>query len=157
VELFQLSTLIERLLADQRRMIAVRTKHALGEPCAYSTGAMGRYAAAESFHMGYAKVALHKECTPREWTLPYGAVEPPKASAVPRHSGATSVAARRLVRGQVRAQVGIVVRINQRAPQRSKLWTVIRGGSASRCFGTHSTSDQLIAASALRSLESRGP
>ena len=128
LELFQLSTLIERMLADPRRIIAVRRNMHLGQTVRFLDWRDGQMRNARVVAMGDAKVTLHEEGTRREWKLPYAAVEPPRAAP----GAATPVPAATPAqikpgRGDFRCgekvsfedkylqtQVGTVVRINQR-------------------------------------------
>jgi hypothetical protein len=128
LELFQLSTLIERMLADPRRIIAVRTNMHLGQTVRFLDWRDGQMRNGRVVAMGDAKVTLHEEGTRREWKLPYAAVEPPRAApgaATP--APAATPAQVKPGRGDFRCgekvsfedkylqtQVGTVVRINQR-------------------------------------------
>jgi hypothetical protein len=130
LELFQLNTLIERMLADPRRIIAVRTNMHLGQTVRFLDWRDGQMRNGRVVAMGDAKVTLHEEGTRVEWKLPYTAVEPPQTAG----GGAAakplpSKAAAQLKPGRddfrcgekvsfedkyLQTQVGIVVRINQR-------------------------------------------
>lgn len=127
LELFQLSTIIERLLADPRRIIAVRTNMNLGQSVRFLDWRDGQMRQGKVVAMKDTQVTLHEEATRREWKLPYAAVEPPKVTgrpapaAPPRPSPAT--ASRGDFHGgekvsfddkYLQPQVGTVVRINQR-------------------------------------------
>lgn len=127
LELFQLSTIIERLLADPRRIIAVRTNMNLGQSVRFLDWRDGQMRQGKVVAMKDTQVTLHEEATRREWKLPYAAVEPPMVTdqpapaAPPRPSPAT--ASRGDFRGgekvsfddkYLQPQVGTVVRINQR-------------------------------------------
>lgn len=127
LELFQLSTIIERLLADPRRIIAVRTNMNLGQTVRFLDWRDGQMRNATVVAMKDTQVTLHEEGTRREWKLPYTAVEPPLATGQPTAaaSSATSPPVK-ASRNDFRAgekvsfddkylqpQVGTVVRINQ--------------------------------------------
>ena len=77
LELFELSTIIERMLADPRRIIAVRTNMHMGQSVRFLDWRDGQMRNGRVVAMGDAKVTLHEEGTRREWKLPYAAVEPP--------------------------------------------------------------------------------
>lgn len=77
LELFQLSTLIERMLADPRRIIAVCTNLCLGQTVRFLDWREGEMRNGKVVAMKDTKVTLHEEGSRREWTLPYAAVEPP--------------------------------------------------------------------------------
>jgi hypothetical protein len=129
LELFQLSAIIERMLADPRRIIAVRTNMNLGQTVRFLDWRDGQMRNGRVVAMKDTQVTLHEEGTRREWKLPYTAVEPPG----PASNAATAPAPRAVpphampARSDFRCgekvsfddkylqpQVGIVVRINQR-------------------------------------------
>jgi len=128
LELFQLSTIIERLLADPRRIIAVRTNMNLGQTVRFLDWRDGQMRNGKVVAMKDTQVTLHEEGTRREWKLPYAAVEPPLATAQPTAAAAPAAppplkASRNDFRGgekvsfddkYLQPQVGTVVRINQR-------------------------------------------
>ena len=128
LELFQLSTIIERLLADPRRIIAVRTNMNLGQSVRFLDWRDGQMRNGKVVAMKDTQVTLHEEGTRREWKLPYTAVEPPTATAQPTATAAPPKpppikASRNDFRGgekvsfddkYLQPQVGTVVRINQR-------------------------------------------
>lgn len=128
LELFQLSTIIERLLADPRRIIAVRTNMNLGQTVRFLDWRDGQMRNGKVVAMKDTQVTLHEEGTRREWKLPYAAVEPPLATAQPMAEAAPATpppikASRNDFRGgekvsfddkYLQPQVGTVVRINQR-------------------------------------------
>lgn len=88
LELFQLSTLIERLLADPRRIIAVRTNMHLGQTVRFLDWRDGRMREARVIAMKDTQVTLQELTDRREWKLPYAAVEPPPANATTRTAAA---------------------------------------------------------------------
>ena len=127
LELFQLSTIIERLLADPRRIIAVRTNMNLGQTVRFLDWRDGQMRNGKVVAMKDTQVTLHEEGTRREWKLPYAAVEPPLATGRPTAAAPPKpppvTASRNDFRGgekvsfddkYLQPQVGIVVRINQR-------------------------------------------
>jgi hypothetical protein len=128
LELFQLSTIIERLLADPRRILAVRTNMNLGQTVRFLDWRDGQMRNGKVVAMKDTQVTLHEEGTRREWKLPYAAVEPPLTTAGAAAASAPSPpppikASRNDFRGgekvsfddkYLQPQVGTVVRINQR-------------------------------------------
>ena len=127
LELFQLSTIIERLLADPRRIIAVRTNMNLGQTVRFLDWRDGQMRNGKVVAMKDTQVTLHEEGTRREWKLPYAAVEPPLATgqptAAPAYSKPSQIkSSRNDFRGgekvsfddkYLQPQVGTIVRINQ--------------------------------------------
>ena len=129
LELFQLNTLIERMLADPRRIIAVRTNMHLGQTVRFLDWRDGQMRNGRVVAMGDAKVTLHEEGTRVEWKLPYTAVEPPQTTGSTAAKPLQPKAAAQLKPGRddfrcgekvsfedkyLKTQVGTVVRINQR-------------------------------------------
>jgi hypothetical protein len=81
LELFQLSTIIERLLADPRRILPVRVNMHLGQTVRFLDWRDGQMRSATVVAMKHTQVTLHAQGTRREWKLPYAAIEPSPVSA----------------------------------------------------------------------------
>ena len=77
LELFQLSTLIERLLADPRRIIAVRKDMNLGQTVRFVDWRDGSLREGKVVAMRDTQVTLQDPRERKEWKLPYAAIEPP--------------------------------------------------------------------------------
>ena len=77
LELFQLSTLIERLLADPRRIIAVRKDMNLGQTVRFVDWRDGSLREGKVVAMRDTQVTLQDLRERKEWKLPYAAIEPP--------------------------------------------------------------------------------
>jgi hypothetical protein len=127
LELFQLSTLIERMLADPRRIIAVRAHMHLGQTVRFLDWHHGQMRSGKVVAMKDAQVVLHADDgTRREWKLPYAAIEPPaptpggspqRAEPAPAHPSRNDFRCGEKVSFEDRylqTQVGTIVRINQR-------------------------------------------
>lgn len=127
LELFQLSTIIERMLADPRRIVAVRRNMHLGQTVRFLDYRDGQMRSGKVVAMKDTQLMLHEDGTRREWKLPYAAIEPPAPTAVqPQPQPATPVPpkpARNDFRfGEkvsfedkyLNTVVGTIVRINQR-------------------------------------------
>ena len=129
LELFHLSTLIERMLADPRRIIAVRTNMHMGQTVRFLDWRSGQMRNGRVVAMGDAKVTLHEEGTRSEWKLPYTAIEPPQTASSAAASSSPPAAPPPMKPGRgdfrcgekvsfedkyLQTQVGTVVRINQR-------------------------------------------
>jgi len=128
LELFQLSTIIERMLADPRRIIAVRAHLHLGQTVRFLDWRDGQMRQAKVVALKDTQVTLHEVGSRREWKLPYAAIEPPAPNAAaPASSPSVPAAAPKSSRNDFRCgekvafedrylqtQVGTIVRINQR-------------------------------------------
>jgi hypothetical protein len=128
LQLFLLSTLIERMLADPRRISAVRMHMHLGQTVRFLDWRDGQLRNGHVVAMKDRQVTLHEVGTRREWKLPYAAIEPPapdastaKAQAAaplpPPKPGRNDFRCGEKVSFEDRylqTQVGTVVRINQR-------------------------------------------
>ncbi len=135
LELFQLSTIIDRMLADPRRIIAVRANMHLGQTVRFLDWHDGCMRSGKVVAMRDHQVTLHETDARREWKLPYAAIEPPPA-------GETSAAARRCrsrtatCRPRSAPSCG-----STSAPRRSKPRTARAGGCRSACCVTSSIYD----------------
>jgi hypothetical protein len=127
LELFQLSTIIERMLADPRRIIAVRTNMHLGQTVRFLDYRDGQMRRGKVVALKDTQVTLHEDGTRREWKLPYAAIEPPAPTAAQPQPQPAPPAPPRPARNDFRCGekvafddkylntvVGTIVRINQR-------------------------------------------
>jgi hypothetical protein len=128
LQLFQLQTIIERMLADPKRIIAVRTNMHLGQTVRFLDWRDGQMRSGKVVQMRDAQVVLHEAATRREWKLPYAAVEPPAAGAAPTEPAACEPPSAPLPQRadfrcgdkvafedkHLNTVVGTIVRINQR-------------------------------------------
>jgi hypothetical protein len=115
------------MLADPRRIIAVRTNLCLGQTVRFLDWQAGQMRNGKVVAMKDSKVTLHEEGTRREWTLPYVAIEPPASTAARPTVEPAEPLVQRPGRNDFRCgdkvsfedrymatQVGEIVRINQR-------------------------------------------
>jgi len=129
LQLFQLSTLIERMLADPRRIIKVRVNMHLGQTVRFLDWRDGSLREGQVVAMKDTQVTLQDLRERREWKLPYAAIEPPAPNAQARAEAAQAAppAAPRPMRKDFRCGekvafedkhlntvVGTIVRINER-------------------------------------------
>lgn len=128
LELFQLQTIIERMLADPKRIIAVRINMHLGQTVRFLDWRDGQMRSGKVVEMRDTQVVLHEAATRREWKLPYAAIEPPAPGAAPARAEPVEPPAVPMPqRGDFRCgekvafedrylntQVGTITRINQR-------------------------------------------
>jgi len=71
LELFQLSTIIERLIADPRRVLQVRVNLHLGQTVRFLDYRDGQMRSGKVVALKDTQVTLHEDGTRREWKLPY--------------------------------------------------------------------------------------
>ena len=128
LELFQLQSIIERMLADPKRIIAVRLNMHLGQTVRFLDWRDGQMRSGKVVDMRDTQVVLHELATRREWKLPYAAIEPPAPGTAPgRPAPAEPPGVPLPQRGDFRCgekvafedrylatQVGTITRINQR-------------------------------------------
>jgi len=129
LELYQLSTVIERLLADPRRILAVRKDLHLGQTVRFMDWRDGSLREGKVVAMRDTQVTLHELRERREWKLPYAAIEPPQPNpavhpqaAEPEPPQAPQPTRDDFRRGEkvafedkyLQTVVGTIVRINQR-------------------------------------------
>ena len=128
LQLFQLQAIIERMLADPKRIIAVRANMHLGQTVRFLDWRDGQMRSGKVVQMREAQAVIHEASTRREWKLPYAAIEPPPAGAAPAQPVPAEAAAAALPRREdfrcgdkvafedkyLNTVVGTIVRINQR-------------------------------------------
>lgn len=127
LELFQLSTIIERMLADPRRIIAVRVNMHLGQTVRFLDFRAGQMRSGKVVALKDTQATLHEDGTRREWKLPYAAIEPPAPAAAQPQPQSQTPEPPRPARNdfrcgekvafedkQLNTVVGTIVRINQR-------------------------------------------
>ena len=127
LELFELSTIIDRMLADPRRIIAVRTNMHLGQTVRFLDYRDGQMRSGKVVALKDTQVTLHEDGTRREWKLPYAAIEPPAPTATQAQPQPAKPAPPKFARNDFRrgekvafedkflnTVVGTIVRINHR-------------------------------------------
>lgn len=127
LELFQLSAVIERLLADPRRIVQVRRDLHLGQTVRFLDWSCGQMRTGVVVALKDKQLTIHEETSRRAWTLPYAAVEPPTTGAPRPAPAPPPPAPPRATRNDFRCGekvafedkylntvVGTIVRINQR-------------------------------------------
>jgi hypothetical protein len=77
VDLFMLSTVIQRMLDDPRRIMATRINMHLGQTVRFVDYRDGQMRSGHVVAMKDTQVVLHETGTRVEWKLPYTAIEPP--------------------------------------------------------------------------------
>lgn len=128
LELFQLSAVIERLLGDPRRIVAVRKDMHLGQTVRFLDWRDGQMRTGKVVALKDTQVTLHEDGSRREWKLPYAAIEPPapnaaaNAAATPAPPAAPTATRNDFRCGEkvvfedkhLQTVVGTIVRINER-------------------------------------------
>ena len=77
LQLFQLNSVIERMLADPRRILQVRKDLHMGQTVRFMDWRDGRMRTGKIIAMKDTQLTVHEEGTRSSWTVPYTAVEPP--------------------------------------------------------------------------------
>ncbi len=130
LELFELSCVIDRLLADPRRIVAVRNKLNLGKSVRFMDWRTGQMRSGKVVAIKDSQVSVHEDGTRSQWKLSYAAIDPGE-DCEPLESTAAAAPAQPTVRKPARddfcrgdkvsftdkylqPQVGTVTRINQR-------------------------------------------
>ena len=126
LELFQLNSVIERMLADPKRIVQIRKDLHLGQTVQFMDWRDGRMRTGKVLAMKDTQATIHEDGTRSSWSVPYAAIEPPAPTAMPA-SPPPSPAPPRPGRNDFRCGekvvfedkhfntvVGTIVRINQR-------------------------------------------
>ena len=80
LELFELSTIIDRLLADPQRIVAVLGNLHLGKPVRFMDWRTGQMRSGKVVEMKGSQVTVHEDGTRSHWKLSYAAIDPGEAS-----------------------------------------------------------------------------
>jgi len=81
LELFQLSAVIDRLLADPKRIVQIRRDLHLGQTVRFLDWSTGQMLTGTVTAMKDTQVTIQEPLAHRAWTLPYTAIEPPRPGA----------------------------------------------------------------------------
>jgi hypothetical protein len=81
LELFQLNAVIERMLADPKRIVQVRKDMHLGQTVSFMDWRDGRMRTGKVVAMKDTQVTIQEDATRSSWGVPYAAVEPPTVGA----------------------------------------------------------------------------
>ncbi|MDR3453093.1 MAG: hypothetical protein P4L96_09845 [Rhodoferax sp.] len=80
LELFELSTIIDRLLADPKRIVAVLNRLNLGKSVRFMDGRSGHMRSGKVVAMKGDQVTVHEDGTRSQWKMSYAAIDPGDAS-----------------------------------------------------------------------------
>lgn len=127
LELFQLNAVIERMLADPKRIVQVRKDLHLGQTVRFLDWRDGRMRTGKVVAMKDTQVTIQEDSTRSSWGVPYAAVEPPGPGAAKADAAAQPPTSPHPTRNDFRCGekvsfedkhfntvVGTIVRINQR-------------------------------------------
>ena len=82
LQLFQLNAVIERMLADPRRILQVRKDLHMGQTVRFMDWRDGQMRVGKVIAMKDMQLTLQEEGTRSSWTVPYTAVEPPAPGTI---------------------------------------------------------------------------
>ena len=127
LQLFQLNSVIERMLADPRRILQVRKELHLGQTVRFMDWRDAQMRLGTVVAMKDTQLTIQEQATRSAWTVPYTAVEPPvpgsarpapeAAPPTPPRAGRNDFRCGEKVAFEdkyLNTVVGTVVRINQR-------------------------------------------
>lgn len=127
LQLFRLNSVIERMLADPRRILQVRKDLHMGQTVRFMDWRDGQMRVGKVIAMKGTQLTLQEDGTRSSWTVPYTAVEPSAPGADKPTPAPASAPASRVSRNDFRCGekvlfedkhlntvVGTIVRINQR-------------------------------------------
>jgi hypothetical protein len=127
LELFQLNAVIERMLADPKRIVQVRKDLHLGQTVSFMDWRDGQMRTGKVVALKDTKVTIHENSTRTAWAVPYAAIQPPPPGPAQPAAAAEPPPAARATRNDFRCAekvsfedkylntvVGTIVRINQR-------------------------------------------
>jgi hypothetical protein len=129
LELFELSRIIDRLLADPRRIVSIRNRLNLGKTVQFMDGRTCQMRTGKVVAIKDAQVTVHEEASRMQWKLSYAAIDPgegqepieaqPSSAAQPQVQKLGPDDFRRGDRVSftdkyLQPQIGTITRINQR-------------------------------------------
>lgn len=126
LELFQLNSVIERMLADPKRIVQIRKDLHLGQTVRFMDWRDGQMRTGKVLAMKDTQATIHEEGTRSSWGVPYAAIEPPAPTAksvnapeppAPQKPSRNDFRCGEKVAFEdkyLNTVVGIIVRINQR-------------------------------------------
>lgn len=76
LELYELSRIIDRLLADPRRIVAIRNKLNLGKSVRFMDWRTGQMRSGKIVAIKDAQITVHEDGTRSQWKLSYAAIDP---------------------------------------------------------------------------------
>ncbi|MGE0674526.1 MAG: hypothetical protein AB7O64_15860 [Methylibium sp.] len=83
LELFQLGSVIERMLADPKRIVQIRKDLHLGQTVRFMDWRNGQMRAGKLIAMKDTQATIQEDGTRSSWSVPYAAIEPPMPAVKP--------------------------------------------------------------------------
>lgn len=77
LQLFQLNSVVERMLADPKRIVQVRKDLHMGQTVRFMDWRDGRMRVGKVIAMKDTQATIHEDGTRSSWSVPYAAIEPP--------------------------------------------------------------------------------
>ena len=129
LELFELSNIVDRLLADPRRIMAIRQRLNLGKAVQFMDWRTGQMRSGKVVELKSNQVTVHEDGTRSHWKLAYAGIDPgasderidnpsPSVSQAPVHKPGPEDFRRgekvSFTDKYLQHQVGTIARINQR-------------------------------------------
>ena len=118
LQLFQLNSVIERMLADPRRILQVRKDLHMGQTVRFMDWRDGQMRVGTVVAMKDTQLTIQEQLTRSAWTVPYTALEPPEPAPPPApRAGRNDFRCGEKVAFEdkhLNTVVGVIVRINQR-------------------------------------------
>lgn len=129
LELYELSRIIDRLLADPRRIVAIRSRLNLGKSVQFMDWRTGQMRTGKVIAMKDAQVTVQDDASRTQWKLSYAAIDPGERqelvetpTASPAQPQVAKLGPKDFRRGDrvsftdkyLQPQIGTITRINQR-------------------------------------------
>jgi len=143
LELYQLAALIERLVTDARRIVAIRKDLHLGQLVRFYDARRDTMRLGRVVEMRDAQLTVHGTEVNAEWKLPYAAIEPPQPGHKPEPAPPAALSAPKPTRAEFRCgekvsftdrhlqvHVGVITRCNPKtasADSDGEAWSVPYG------------------------------
>lgn len=125
LELYQMAALVERLMTDPRRIVAIRKDMHLGQVVRFYDARHDKMRLGQVVEMRDTQLTLHGTEVHGQWRLPYAAIEPPQPGVKPEPAAPAAPSTPKLTRADFRrgekvsftdrhlqVHVGVITRCN---------------------------------------------
>ena len=125
LELYQMAALVERLMTEPRRIVAIRKELHLGQVVRFYDARHDKMRLGQVVEMRDAQLTLHGTEVHGQWRLPYAAIEPPQPGVKPEPAAPAAPSTPKLTRADFRrgdkvsftdrhlqVHVGVITRCN---------------------------------------------